>query len=33
MALIQSFRDLEVYKLGREQAKRIFYEAKKLRYQ
>ena len=24
MALIQSFRDLDVYKLGREQAKRIF---------
>src|SRR5438093_1053100 len=28
MALIQSFRDLEVYKLGREQAKRIFLASK-----
>ena len=28
MALIQSFRDLEVYKLGREQAKRIFLATK-----
>ncbi len=24
MALIQSFRDLEVYKLGREQARKVF---------
>jgi four helix bundle protein len=28
MALIQSFRDLEVYKLGREQSKRIFLTTK-----
>lgn len=28
MALIQSFRDLEVYQLGREQAKRIFVVSK-----
>jgi four helix bundle protein len=28
MALIQSFRDLDVYKLGREQAKRVFLVSK-----
>jgi four helix bundle protein len=28
MALIQSFRDLDVYKLGREQARRVFVASK-----
>jgi four helix bundle protein len=30
MAIIQSFRDLEVYKLAREQAKQIFFVTKSL---